>query len=155
MAHSHEHHHEHVHELTSLNKSFIIGITLNILFVLVEFGIGFYYDSLGLLSDAGHNLGDVASLVLAMLAFRLAKVHPNSRYTYGYKKITAKCTVSKSGYTTRSVSSSKSLKSGFGGVETDWISGPTYKSSGTKFVSKHTGYSHDGIYSELKASKKY
>ena len=58
--------------------------------------------------------------------------------TYGYKKITAKCTVSKSGYTTRSVSSSKSLKSGFGGVETDWISGPTYKSSGTKFVSKHT-----------------
>lgn len=75
--------------------------------------------------------------------------------TCGYKKITAKCTVSKSGYTTRSVSSSKSLKSGFGGVETDWISGPTYKSSGTKFVSKHTGYSHDGIYSELKASKKY
>lgn len=73
MVHSHEHHHEHVHELTSLNKSFIIGITLNILFVLVEFGIGFYYDSLGLLSDAGHNLGDVASLVLAMLAFRLAK----------------------------------------------------------------------------------
>lgn len=88
MAHSHEHHHEHVHELTSLNKSFIIGITLNILFVLVEFGIGFYYDSLGLLSDAGHNLGDVASLVLAMFAFRLAKVHPNSRYTYGYKKST-------------------------------------------------------------------
>ena len=88
MAHSHEHHHEHVHELTSLNKSFIIGITLNILFVLVEFGIGFYYDSLGLLSDAGHNLGDVASLVLAMLAFRLAKVHPNSRYIYGYKKST-------------------------------------------------------------------
>lgn len=87
MAHSHEHHHEHVHELTSLNKSFIIGITLNILFVLVEFGIGFYYDSLGLLSDAGHNLGDVASLVLAMLAFRLAKVHPNSRYTYGYKRV--------------------------------------------------------------------
>ena len=89
MVHNHEHHsHEHVHQLSSLNKSFIIGITLNILFVLVEFGIGFYYDSLGLLSDAGHNLGDVASLVLAMLAFRLAKVHPNSRYTYGYKKST-------------------------------------------------------------------
>lgn len=43
---------------------------------------------MGLLSDAGHNLGDVASLVLAMLAFRLEKVHPNSRYTYGYKKST-------------------------------------------------------------------
>ena len=82
------HHHEHNHQFISLNKAFIIGITLNIAFVIVEFGVGFYYNSLGLLSDAGHNLGDVASLVLAMLAFRLQKVHPNSRYTYGYKKST-------------------------------------------------------------------
>ena len=82
------HHHEHNHRITSLNKAFIIGIVLNISFVMVEFGVGFYYDSLGLLSDAGHNLGDVASLILAMLAFRLEKVHPNSRYTYGYKKST-------------------------------------------------------------------
>ena len=82
------HHHEHNHQLISLNKAFIIRITLNIAFVIVEFGVGFYYNSLGLLSDAGHNLGDVASLVLAMLAFRLQKVHPNSRYTYGYKKST-------------------------------------------------------------------
>ena len=82
------HHHEHSQRLTSLNKAFIIGIALNITFVIVEFGVGFYYNSLGLLSDAGHNLGDVASLVLAMLAFRLEKVHPNSRYTYGYKKST-------------------------------------------------------------------
>lgn len=84
----HHHHHEHTHRLTSLNKAFIIGITLNISFVIVEFGVGFYYNSLGLLSDAGHNLGDVASLILAMLAFRLEKVHSNSRYTYGYKKST-------------------------------------------------------------------
>lgn len=84
----HHHHHEHNHRLTSLNKAFIIGIVLNITFVIVEFGVGFYYNSLGLLSDAGHNLGDVASLVLAMLAFRLEKARPNSRYTYGYKKST-------------------------------------------------------------------
>lgn len=80
-----DHHH---HEITSLNKAFIIGITLNIIFVAAEFLAGFWFNSLGLLSDAGHNLGDVASLVLAMLAFRLAKVHPTSRYTYGYKKST-------------------------------------------------------------------
>lgn len=82
------HHHEHNHRLTELNKAFIIGIALNLSFVIVEFGVGFYYNSLGLLSDAGHNLGDVASLILAMLAFRLEKVHSNSRYTYGYKKST-------------------------------------------------------------------
>lgn len=44
------HHHEHNHRVTSLNKAFIIGIVLNISFVIVEFGVGFYYDSLGLLS---------------------------------------------------------------------------------------------------------
>ena len=91
MTHINEHthhHHEHSRQLTSLNKAFVIGIILNILFVIVEFGVGFYYDSLGLLSDAGHNLGDVASLVLAMLAFRLERVQPNGRYTYGYKKST-------------------------------------------------------------------
>lgn len=80
-----QHHH---HEITSLNKAFIIGISLNLAFVVAEFLAGFWYNSLGLLSDAGHNLGDVASLVLAMLAFRLAKVHPTSSYTYGYKKST-------------------------------------------------------------------
>ncbi|MCK9159999.1 MAG: cation diffusion facilitator family transporter [Bacteroidaceae bacterium] len=89
MEHDKEHHHhEHVGKLTSLNTSFIIGIVLNFLFVIVEFGVGLYSSSLGLLSDAGHNLSDVASLMLAMLAFRLMSVHPNSRYTYGYKKST-------------------------------------------------------------------
>ena len=86
MAHNHEH--QHNHSINSLNKAFIIGIALNLSFVLIEFGAGFYYDSLGLLSDAGHNLGDVASLFLALLAFRLAKVKANARYTYGYKKST-------------------------------------------------------------------
>lgn len=90
MGHHHyNHHHDHpLQEITSLNKAFIIGITLNIVFVAIEFIAGFWYNSLGLLSDAGHNLGDVASLVLAMLAFRLAKIHPTSSYTYGYKKST-------------------------------------------------------------------
>lgn len=88
---SHEHHHDHAHhhhEITNLNKTFIIGIVLNAGFVVAEFTAGFWYNSLGLISDAGHNLGDVASLVLAMLAFRLAKVHPSAKYTYGYKKST-------------------------------------------------------------------
>lgn len=84
----HHHHDNHHHEITSLNKAFIIGISLNLAFVVAEFVSGFWYNSLGLLSDAGHNLGDVASLVLAMLAFRLAKVHPTDSYTYGYKKST-------------------------------------------------------------------
>ena len=85
---SHDHHDHRSLGITSLNKAFIIGIVLNAGFVVAEFIAGFWYNSLGLISDAGHNLGDVFSLVLAMLAFRLAKVSPTLRYTYGYKKST-------------------------------------------------------------------
>lgn len=88
MESEHGHSHQHTLQLTSLNKAFIIGISLNIAFVLIEFTVGFYYNSLGLISDAGHNLSDVAGLVLAMLAFRLGKIRPNDKYTYGYKKST-------------------------------------------------------------------
>ena len=84
---THEHHH-HEHAVTSLNKAFILGIALNVAFVAVEFAVGLYYGSMGLLSDAGHNLSDVASLLLAMLAFRLAQAQATPRYTYGYKKST-------------------------------------------------------------------
>ncbi len=86
--HSHHHHHHHTHRLTSLNRAFLWGISLNAGFVLVEFAVGLWYGSMGLLSDAGHNLSDVASLLLAMLAFRLAQAHATPRYTYGYKKST-------------------------------------------------------------------
>lgn len=86
--HHHHHHHHHAHTVTSLNRAFLWGIALNAGFVAVEFGVGLWYGSMGLLSDAGHNLSDVASLLLAMLAFRLAQVHATPRYTYGYKKST-------------------------------------------------------------------
>ena len=65
---------------------YILSIVLNVLFVAVEAGVGFWSGSLGLLSDAGHNLGDVFSLLLALVAFRLALTHGNSRFTYGYRK---------------------------------------------------------------------
>ncbi|HZW71705.1 MAG TPA: cation diffusion facilitator family transporter, partial [Hanamia sp.] len=50
--------------------------------------IGFSIDSLSLLSDAGHNLADVGSLALSLLAFRMLKIKPNNKYTYGYRKTT-------------------------------------------------------------------
>ena len=84
---THEHHH-HDHTVTSLNKAFIWGIGLNVGFVVVEFAVGLCYGSMGLLSDAGHNLSDVAGLLLAMLAFRLAQARATPKYTYGYKKST-------------------------------------------------------------------
>ena len=53
---------------------------------MIEVITGFYIHSLSLLSDAGHNLADVGALALSLLAFKLLKVKPNDRYTYGYRK---------------------------------------------------------------------
>jgi cobalt-zinc-cadmium efflux system protein len=50
--------------------------------------VGLVIHSLSLLSDAGHNLADVASLGLSLFAFRMMKVKSNTTYTYGYKKTT-------------------------------------------------------------------
>ena len=83
-----EHNHQHKPAITSINKAFIIGITINLLYVVIEFVAGLYLDSLALITDAGHNLTDVASLAMAMLAFRLAKVKSNEKFTYGYRKST-------------------------------------------------------------------
>ena len=71
-----------------MNRAFIVGIALNFLFVIIEVIVGLSIHSLSLLSDAGHNLADVGSLALSLLAIRMSKVKPNTKYTYGYKKTT-------------------------------------------------------------------
>ncbi len=88
-SHSHgHHHHDHAPKLDHLNTAFIVGIILNSAFVLLEVIAGLWSHSLSLLTDAGHNLSDVAGLALALLAFKLTKVSSNSEYTYGYKRST-------------------------------------------------------------------
>jgi cobalt-zinc-cadmium efflux system protein len=88
-SHGHEGHaHGHVIALRSVNTAFIAGIILNLAFVVIEAVVGLFIHSLSLLSDAGHNLADVASLGLSLFAFRMMKVKSNTVYTYGYKKTT-------------------------------------------------------------------
>ncbi len=84
--HSHYHSHSHAPVITNLNKAFIIGIVLNLVYVLIQLAIGFKINSLSLLSDAGHNFLDVAGLALSMLAFKLSKSKRTEKYTYGRKK---------------------------------------------------------------------
>jgi cobalt-zinc-cadmium efflux system protein len=85
MSHDHHHHHQPV-VLTNVSRAFIVGILLNSIFVLVQAGVGLHIKSLSLLSDAGHNFADVASLILSLIAFKLHKVKSNNQYTYGYRK---------------------------------------------------------------------
>lgn len=86
--HGHHHHHHHHGQMTSMNGIFIFCIVLNLLFVGVEALVGLTQNSLSLLSDAGHNLSDVFSLVLVLIAFQMAKVRSGAHYTYGLKKTT-------------------------------------------------------------------
>jgi cobalt-zinc-cadmium efflux system protein len=89
MGHDHSHHHhDHAPKLDHLNTAFIVGIILNSAFVIIEAVVGFANGSLSLLTDAGHNLSDVASLALALLAFKLSKMKATNVYTYGYKRST-------------------------------------------------------------------
>ena len=83
---NHQHHHS--HSVSNTSKAFWIGIILNSIFVLIEFIAGFYFNSLALLSDAGHNLSDVAALSLSLFAFKIAESKSNERFTYGYHKST-------------------------------------------------------------------
>jgi cobalt-zinc-cadmium efflux system protein len=83
------HIHSHTVEINKDNKNvFLIGIGLNMAFVLAEVIAGIAYNSMALLTDAGHNLSDVASLVISLVAFWIAKKQSSAEYTYGYKKTT-------------------------------------------------------------------
>jgi cobalt-zinc-cadmium efflux system protein len=79
------HHHGHHHQLT-YNRAFVIGIILNMGFVIVEAVFGFLTNSLALTADASHNLSDVLGLVLAWGASWLARRRPTKRYTYGLRR---------------------------------------------------------------------
>jgi len=82
------HHHEHHHHPTpaSHSRAFAIGIALNTAFVAVEAFYGWQVNSLALLADAGHNLSDVAGLLLAWLAAAAGRLQPDTRHTYGWRR---------------------------------------------------------------------
>ena len=87
--HTHDHHsHHHHNHIVTPNRAFIFGIILNLGYVITEVIFGIANHSMALLTDAGHNLGDVAGLAISLLAFRMAKVKSSDAYTYGYKKTT-------------------------------------------------------------------
>ncbi len=82
--HSHEHHAPQAG--ASYNTAFIIAISANSLFVIIQIVSSFLANSTSLMADALHNLGDVAGLVLAWVATGLMKRKPTEKTTYGLKK---------------------------------------------------------------------
>jgi cobalt-zinc-cadmium efflux system protein len=97
MSHDHNHHPDdhdhdhgdhdggHVHAPASFGAAFAIGVALNAGFVIVEAVYGVLGNSVALLADAGHNLGDVLGLLVAWMASVLVKRAPSARFTYGLR----------------------------------------------------------------------
>jgi cobalt-zinc-cadmium efflux system protein len=93
MAHNHNgraHRHSHglgrhVHAPADFGRAFAIGIALNLAYVVGETCFGVIANSLALLADAAHNLGDVLGLVAAWGASLLSQRRPEGRYTYGLR----------------------------------------------------------------------
>ena len=84
MAHTHSHTHSHV-DMT-MNWVYYLAIGLNLGYVVLEVVMGLVSNSVGLLSDAGHKLIDVFSLVIALVAFKLSGSKASRNFNFGYRK---------------------------------------------------------------------
>ena len=76
--------HDHGH--ASFDRAFAVGIALNTAFLGIEAYFGWKVNSLALLADAGHNLSDVAGLLLAWGGSLAGRLRPDARHTYGWKR---------------------------------------------------------------------
>jgi cobalt-zinc-cadmium efflux system protein len=74
----------HSHVPKDFGPAFALGAALNIAFVVVEAAAGFFANSMALVADAGHNLGDVLGLLMAWGASVLIKRRATSNFTYGF-----------------------------------------------------------------------
>ena len=72
MAHEH-----HAHNL-QLSKMLIVCSVINLLYIVIEAGVGMAVSSAGLVSDAGHNLSDVATLLISLVAVNIAASKPEA-----------------------------------------------------------------------------
>jgi cobalt-zinc-cadmium efflux system protein len=89
LAHDDDHDECHGHgghgAPTDFGRAFAIAAALNIVLVVAQVVFGVLANSVALIADAGHNLGDVLGLLLAWGAHGMARWQPTQRYTYGFR----------------------------------------------------------------------
>ena len=72
----------------NFDKAFAWGISLNVIYIIIEAFYGLLIHSMSLIADAGHNLSDILGLLLAWGATYLARSSATSKRTYGLRKST-------------------------------------------------------------------
>ncbi|MDD2243575.1 MAG: cation diffusion facilitator family transporter [Dysgonamonadaceae bacterium] len=83
MTKSHQHHN---HNNNNAEGNIKTAFFLNLFFTVIEFIGGALTNSMAILSDAVHDLGDSISLGLSWYFQNLSKKGSNQVYTYGYKR---------------------------------------------------------------------
>ncbi len=86
-GHSHGHH-GHSHAPQKFTTAFAIATGVNFLFVIIEAIYAISANSMSLLADAGHNLGDVLGLAMSGGALWLLSKASTAKYSYGFKRTT-------------------------------------------------------------------
>jgi cobalt-zinc-cadmium efflux system protein len=86
-GHGHGHGHGHGVGQDTDRRKLSIALALIVVFMAGEVVVGVVAQSLALLSDAAHMLTDAGSIVLAIIAIRLAARPPRGGYTYGLKRV--------------------------------------------------------------------
>jgi cobalt-zinc-cadmium efflux system protein len=83
----HDHHHAHHHHAHPESRRISFAFWLNLCFTIIELIGGVLTNSVAILSNAIHDLGDTLAIGFGWFASRLAQRHPNSAYTYGYRRL--------------------------------------------------------------------
>ncbi|MBN9112333.1 MAG: cation transporter [Pseudonocardia sp.] len=86
QGHGHGHGHGHGVSANADRRWLTIALVLIAGFMVAEFVVGLIAGSLALLSDSAHMLTDAASIVLALIAIRLAARPATGGYTYGLRR---------------------------------------------------------------------
>ncbi len=91
MGHAHDHgqggHHHHDHTAGASARMLGWALTLTAAYLIVEIAGAFWFNSLALLSDAGHMLTDVAALAIALLAIKVGQRPADDLRTFGYRRM--------------------------------------------------------------------
>ena len=76
--------HQHSHD--DSGKNLKLAFFLNLAFTILEFIGGFYVNSIAIVSDAVHDLGDSLSLGTSWYLDKKSKKGSNSKFSYGYRR---------------------------------------------------------------------
>jgi cobalt-zinc-cadmium efflux system protein len=79
--------HHHDHASTRQGRSLLVSIALNLGFAVAELIFGLLANSLTLIANSIHDASDAVALTLSYFGFRLSERAPNTRRTFGYRKV--------------------------------------------------------------------